>query len=55
MLRRWRPVGCHPVHWLLCLSVIDRRANVMSDEVVRSLVTGVLGPAEACRVLGDPA
>ena len=54
VLRRWRPVDCRPVHWLLCLSVLDRRANRMSDEVVQELLTGALGPSRAQRVLGGP-
>jgi hypothetical protein len=52
VLRRWRPVGCHTVHWLLCLSVLDRGPSLMSDEVVRELVADALGHQDACRLLG---
>lgn len=52
VLRRWRPVDCGPVHWLLCLSVLDRRANRMSDEVLHELMADVLGHLGAGRALG---
>jgi len=52
VLRRWRPADCHSVHWLLCLSVLDRRPNRMSDEVAHELVTDALGHRDACRLLG---
>ena len=52
VLRRWRPVGCRAVYWLLCLSASDRRSNVMSEEVVRQLLTDVVGADVAARALG---
>jgi len=52
VLRRWRPVGCHAVHWLLCLSVLDRGPNRMSDEVVHELLADSVGHRDACRLLG---
>lgn len=51
VLRRWRPIGCQTIYWLLCLSVVDRRSNVMSVEVFRELLTETLGPDEASHAL----
>lgn len=51
VLRRWRPLGCQTIYWLLCLSVGDRRSNVMSEEVFRQLLTQALGPEGACEAL----
>lgn len=51
VVRRWRPVGCHPVYWLLCLSVSDRRGNCLSEEVLRQLLSDTVGSVEACRLL----
>ena len=52
VLRRWRPVGCRAIYWLLCLSVSDRRSNVMSEEVVRQLLTEAIGADVALQALG---
>lgn len=52
VLRRWRPTGCRPIYWLLCLSLFDRRSNVMSEEVFRSLLTESLGANNARLALG---
>ena len=52
VVRRWRPVGCRTVYWLLCLSVIDRRCNFLSEEVLRELLTGTVGDQEARALLG---
>jgi len=52
-MRRLRPTGCHPVYWLLCLSVIDRGGSTMSVEVARELLAEALEPDEVGRVLGD--
>ena len=52
VLRRWRPLGCQPLYWLLCLSVGDRRCNIMSAEVVRQLLTEGLSAELASEVLG---
>jgi hypothetical protein len=51
VLRRWRPIGCRTIYWLLCLSVVDRRSNIMSEEVFRELLTEALGPVEASQAL----
>ena len=51
VLRRWRPIGCQTIYWLLCLSVVDRRSNIMSVEVFQKLLTETLGPDEASQAL----
>jgi len=53
VVRRWRPVGCQTVYWLLCLSVVDRQCNFLSQEVLRELLTVAVGPLEACALLGE--
>ncbi len=53
VLRRWRPGKCQPIYWLLCLSAIDRRSNIMSEEVFRQVLAEALSPEEVSRVLGD--
>ncbi len=51
VVRRWRPVGCHPVYWLLCLSVSDRRGSCLSEEVLHQILSDTVGSEEACRLL----
>jgi hypothetical protein len=51
VLRRWRPIGCQTIYWLLCLSVGDRSSNIMSEEVLRELLSQTLGPDMACEAL----
>ncbi len=51
VVRRWRPVGCHPVYWLLCLSLSDRRGNCLSEEVLGQLLSDSVGSEAACRLL----
>ena len=53
VLRRVRPSGCHPVYWLLCLSVLDRGCTITSVEVVRQLLGDALCTAEVCGVLRE--
>jgi hypothetical protein len=50
VLRRWRPMGCQSIYWLLCLSPADRRSNIMSEEVLQALVTETLGSDVTGRV-----
>ncbi len=52
VVRRWRPVGCRTVYWLLCLSALDRRCNFLSEEVLRELLAATVGDQEAGALLG---
>ena len=51
VVRRWRPVGCRAVYWLLCLSPFDRRGNCLSEEVLLQLLSDTVGPGEAGRLV----
>jgi hypothetical protein len=52
VVRRWTPAGCRTVYWLLCISVIDRKANCLSEEVLREVLTEARGAEVACSLLG---
>ena len=53
VMRRLRPVDCHPIYWLLCLSTVDRGCTVMSTEVMRELLGEALEPDAVSRFLGE--
>ncbi len=54
VVRRWRPAGCRTVYWLLCLSVMDRRASCVSEEVLRELLIEAVGPRGSAVALVRP-
>ncbi len=54
VVRRWRPTGCRTVYWLLCLSVFDRRANCLSEEVLGELLAEAVGAKASAIALQRP-